>query len=66
MAASLRTIDTDVITLRQISVRSITNGYIPASNILISDGTGFAYWNSVSSIVTNSYDTLQDSYGSTM
>jgi hypothetical protein len=66
MAASIRTIDTDVITLRQISVRSPTNGYIPASNVLISDGAGTAYWNSISSIFTVPFDTLQDSYGSTM
>jgi len=66
MAASLRTIDTDIITLRQISVRSATNGFIPASNVLISDGGGQAYWNSISSIFTVPFDTIQDSYGSTL
>lgn len=66
MAASLRTIDTDIITLRQISVRSPTNGYIPGSHILISNGGGQAYWNSISSIFTIPFDTLQDSFGSTM
>ena len=66
MAASLRSIDTDAITLRQISVRTATNGYIPASNVLISDGGGNGYWGSVSSIFTVPYDTLRDGYGSTM
>ena len=66
MAASLRTIDTDQITLRQISARSATNGYIPRSHILISDGVGTAYWDSVSSITVNSFNTASDSQGSTL
>ena len=64
MAASLRTFDTDIITLRQIGVRSATNGYIPNSHILISDGVGNGYWDSVSSITTKTYDTILDPYGS--
>lgn len=66
MASSGRSIDTDQITLRQISVRSATNGYIPQSYVLISDGAGAAYWDSVSSIIVNSYNTVRDSQGSTM
>jgi len=66
MAASLRTIDTDIITLRQISVRSATNGYIPNTHILISDGQGQGYWNSISSISAIPFDTLLDGRGSTM
>ena len=66
MAASLRTIDTDQITLRQINARSATNGYIPNSYVLISNGAGAAYWNSVSSITVNSYNTVTDSQGSTL
>lgn len=66
MAASLKTVDTDIITLRQIGVRSATNGYIPSNHILISDGVGNAYWNSVSSITSKTYDTIIDSYGSTL
>lgn len=66
MAASVRTIDTDQITLRQISVRSPTNGYIPQSYILISDGAGSGYWNSVSSITVNTFNTVADSQGSTL
>ena len=65
MAASIRSIDTDVITLRQINVRSATNGFIPARRILISDGAGTGYWDSVSSVSTVPFDTLSDSYGST-
>lgn len=66
MAASIRTIDTDLITLRQISVRSATNGFIPTSHILISDGGGNGYWNSISSIANVQFDTLLDGRGSTM
>ena len=66
MAASLKTVDTDIITLRQISVRSPTNQYIPASKILISDGVGNGYWDSISSIFTVPYDTISDGNGSTM
>jgi len=66
MASSGKSIDTDQITLRQISIRSATNGYIPQSYVLISDGAGAAYWNSVSSIVVNNYNTVRDSQGSTL
>ena len=65
MAASIRSIDTDVITLRQINVRSATNGYIPADRVLISDGVGNGYWDSISSVFTVPFDTVSDSYGST-
>ena len=63
---SVKTIDTDIITLRQISIRSPANGYIPGAHVLISNGGGQAYWDSISSIFTVPYDTLRDSYGSTM
>ena len=66
MASSGRSIDTDQITLRQIGVRTVTNGYIPNSHILISDGAGAGYWDSVSSIMVNTYNTVRDSEGSTM
>jgi hypothetical protein len=66
MAASLRTMDLDQITLRQISIRSATNGYIPGSYVLISNGVGGAYWNPVSSVAENPYDVVRDSYGSTL
>ena len=65
MATSIRSIDTDVITLRQINVRSATNGFIPSRKVLISDGAGNGYWDSISSIFTVPFDTVSDSYGST-
>lgn len=66
MASSGRSIDTDQITLRQIGVRTVTNGYVPDSFILISNGAGAGYWGSVSSLVVNTYNTVRDSQGSTM
>ena len=66
MASSGRSIDTDQITLRQIGVRTVTNGYVPNSYVLISDGAGAGYWDSVSSLVVNTYNTVRDSQGSTM
>ncbi|NBP64231.1 MAG: hypothetical protein EBU66_06080 [Bacteroidetes bacterium] len=66
MAASIKTLDSDVITLRQIYARTPTNGYIPASHVLISNGGGNAYWNSVSSITPPYFDALVDSLGSTL
>jgi hypothetical protein len=66
MATSLKSIDTDLITLRQIYVRSPTNTYVPALYTLISDGNGRAYWDSISTISSVPYDTLQDGNGSTM
>lgn len=65
MAASFKSLDTDIITLRQISARSATNGFIPNSHILISDGVGAAYWDSVSTITVPTYNTIRDTYGST-
>jgi len=66
MATSLKSVDTDIITLRQIYVRSPINGYIPATYVLVSDGGGNGYWNSLSSITGAQYDTVKDSYGSTL
>jgi hypothetical protein len=66
MATSIKSLDSDLITLREIHVRSATNGYIPQKHILISDGIGNAYWNSISSIYNIPYDTVADPYGSTL
>ena len=66
MAASLKSVDTDIITLRQIGIRTPTNQYIPASRVLISDGVGNGYWDSISSVFTVPFDTVSDSVGSTM
>ena len=66
MAASIKTIDTDIITLRQINVRSATNGFIPGSNVLVSNGAGGGYWTSVSSILPTPFYAVSDANGSTM
>ena len=69
MATSFKTLDADKITLRQISVRDATNGYIPNSYILISAGSnadGATYWNSISSIMVKNFDAVSDSVGSTL
>jgi hypothetical protein len=66
MATSFKTYDTDIITLRQIYVRTPYNSYIPAKHVLISDGAGIGYWNSVSSITTPPYDRVTDIHGSTI
>jgi hypothetical protein len=66
MAASIKSLDADIITLRQISLRTPVNGYVPAAHVLISNGAGLGYWNSISSIFTVPYDTVQDTYGSTL
>ena len=44
-------IDTSVITLRRIQIRSPGNTFIPQSQVLISDGGGNAYWSSISTIL---------------
>jgi len=66
MATNLKTLDADIITLRQINVRSAANGFIPADNILVSNGAGLGYWTSISSIVPNPFYCISDSTGSTM
>lgn len=67
MATSLKSGDFDIITLRQIQMREgLANTLVPSQYILISDGTGFGYWNSVSSISGVPFDAVSDSYGSTL
>ena len=66
MATSFKTYDTDIITLRQIYVRTPFNSYIPNKHVLISDGAGVGYWDSVSSITTPPYDRVTDVHGSTI
>ena len=66
MASSYKSYDTDIITLRQIYVRTPFNSYVPNKHVLISDGVGNAYWNSVSSITTAAYDRITDANGSTI
>jgi hypothetical protein len=66
MAASLRTLDSDIITLRQIYVRDRVNGLIPNEYVLISDGAGIGYWNSISSIYPVPFNAVRDPVGSTI
>ena len=66
MASSYRTYDANIITLRQIYVRTNNNDFIPSSHILISDGGGAAYWNSVSSIFPiSTFNAVRGTNGST-
>jgi hypothetical protein len=66
MATSYKTVDTDIITLRQIYVRDRGNGFIPNQYVLISDGAGVANWNSISSIYPVPFNAASDSRGSTL
>jgi hypothetical protein len=66
MAASIKTIDTDIITLRQINVRSATNGFIPGSNVLVSNGAGVGYWNLRELYSAYTFYAVSDANGSTM
>lgn len=66
MATSFKTLDSDIITLRQIYVRDRANGFIPNQYVLISDGAGIAYWNSISSIYPVPFNAARDSRGSTL
>lgn len=53
-------IDTDTIQLRNVYARTPTNGFIPSSFILISNGNGSTRWNSVSSIMeVSSFKTIK-------
>jgi hypothetical protein len=66
MASSRKTLDSDIITLRQIYIRTSINDFIPSSHILISDGGGAAYWDSVSSIFpVSSINSVRTPNGST-
>jgi len=48
MASSRKTLDVDIITLRQVNIRGPNNSYIPSSSVLLSDGRGGTYWSYVS------------------
>lgn len=51
-ASSRRTLDVDVITLRQVFIRGSNNSNIPSSAVLVSDGVGGTYWSLISSVGT--------------
>jgi hypothetical protein len=59
-------IDTTNIQLRKIYARTPTNGFIPSSFILISNGDGSTSWNSVSSIMeVSSFKTIKGNTATT-
>lgn len=59
-------IDTDTIQLRKVYARTVTNGFIPSSFILISKGDGSTSWNSVSSIMeVSSFKTIKGNTATT-
>lgn len=51
-ASSRRTLDVDVITLRQVFIRGSNNSNIPSSSVLVSDGIGGTYWSLISTVGT--------------
>ena len=50
MASSRRTLDVDILTLRQVNIRGPNNSIIPSTSVLVSDGKGGTYWSPVSTI----------------
>jgi len=59
-------IDTTTIQLRKVYARTPTNGFIPSSFILISNGDGSTSWNSVSSIMeVSSFKTIKGNTATT-
>ena len=56
MATSIRSMDTDVILMRTINVRTSINGYVPLNRILASNGDGTTQWASISTIYDPGYN----------
>jgi hypothetical protein len=52
MASSRRTLDVDIITLRQVFIRGQQNSLIPSTSVLVSDGRGGTYWSPISTVGT--------------
>lgn len=51
-ASSRKTLDVDVITLREVFIRGSNNTNIPSSSVLVSDGVGGTYWSPISTVGT--------------
>jgi hypothetical protein len=67
MAANRKTIDTDMIYLRQIQARTSLNQLIPNNHVLVSNGDGSTRWDSLSSIApTSSFTYIEDSSGNVL
>jgi hypothetical protein len=56
MATSIRSMDTDVILMRTINVRTSINGYVGLNRILASNGDGTTKWASISTIYDPGYN----------
>ena len=52
MASSRKTLDVDLITLRNVYVRGNKNTFLPSSSVLMSDGVGGTYWALLSTVGT--------------
>ena len=64
MAANRKTIDTDMIYVRQIQARTGMNQLIPNRHVLVSNGDGSTRWDSVSSIAPiSTFISIQDTSG---
>jgi len=64
MAANRKTIDTDMIYLREIQARTGMNQLIPNRHVLVSNGDGSTRWDSISSIApVSTFTALEDSSG---
>ena len=67
MASSYQTLDTNIITLRQIYARTPTNGFIPSNYILAAEGNSQTKWASISSLYPfSSINGVRTSDGSTL
>ncbi len=51
-ASSRKTLDVDVITLREVFIRGSNNTNIPSTSVLVSDGVGGTYWSPISTVGT--------------
>lgn len=62
-----KTLDTDIISLRQIYAKTALNQPIPADHVLLTNGDGSTRWDSVSSIyIISSFNQLKGSTGPTL
>ena len=67
MANSYQTLDTNIITLRQIYARTPTNGFIPSNYVLAAEGNSQTKWASISSLYPfSSINGIHTQNGSTL
>jgi hypothetical protein len=64
MASGVRSLDTDILQIRQLYAKTPQNAVIPSTHILIAGGDGSTYWNSVSTIFpVSSFKTVYGNSG---